>query len=163
MINTAGFSPRTNAVFGIKNCRFNTSHFRPTIFNKGFIFTLDITLAILFVIIIVTTANYYTRVDKGSIEEIQMTRIGADIAALLDNTNLLDTLSESAIESKLEVITPPNYGMRINVKTVLSGNYAMGDEIPEDTPISTGKRVFVLTQGDIISDYGIVQYYIWLR
>ena len=131
--------------------------------KKGFIFTLDVTLAILLVIIVVVTANHYTRFDQGSTEDLQVTKLGSDIMAVLDNTELLDTLSTLMIEAKLKEITPPNYGIRLKITTSLSGSYVMGDELPEDRGIGSGRRVFVLTEGELIKDYGVVQYYMWLR
>jgi|ETNmetMinimDraft_2_1059921.scaffolds.fasta_scaffold84778_2 hypothetical protein len=131
--------------------------------KKGFIFTLDAALAVLFVLIIFMTANYYTRADRSSIESIQMTRFGSDMVTLLDNTDVLDTLDSGTITTKLNEITPNNYGIRLRITTANSDSLTIGKDTPDGRMINSGKKVFIVTQSGQINDYGVVQYYIWLK
>src|SRR3989338_11673397 len=74
--------------------------------NKGFIFTLDMIIAMTFTIIILILANYYVRSTENPLTKLQMEKTGSDIAALLDNLGILDTLSDEEIEEDLEDILP---------------------------------------------------------
>ena len=131
--------------------------------NKGFIFTLDMIIAMTFTIIILILANYYVRSTENPLTKLQMEKTGSDVAALLDNLGILDTLSDEEIGEELESILPVNYDMHLNITTLTNVKLSIGSTIPDDKHIISGKRVFVVTQNNIIADEAFVQYWIWLK
>lgn len=131
--------------------------------NKGFIFTLDMIIAMTFTIIILILANYYVRATEQPLSKLQIEKTGSDIVALLDNKGVLDSLSTNQIRSYLEDLVPVNYNMTINILTKNGVNLNIGYDLPNDRFIISGKRVFVVSQGDEIIDHGKLQYWIWLK
>lgn len=131
--------------------------------NKGFIFTLDMIIAMTFTIIILILANYYVRSTENPLTKLQMEKTGSDIAALLDNLGILDTLSDEEIEEDLEDILPVNYDIKLSIITKKGITLNIGSALPDDKYVISGKRVFVVTQNNIIADEAFVQYWIWLK
>lgn len=157
--------------------------------NKGFVFTLDMIIAITFTLMILTFANYYVRVNESSLPKLQMEKTGSDIVALLDHYGSLDNIVNGAngteIEEPgdledyledfeednffLEDVLPINYDMHINITSKNTIQLSIGSDIPSNTSIISGKRVFVVsylnetTQEREITDYAFLQYWIWLK
>lgn len=128
--------------------------------NKGFIFTLDIAIAVFLVITIFLVANYYAVKGTEPLSRLQMVRTGYDLLAVLDYSDALASLDSTIIENALMEILPVNYEIRLEI----TGTYP-NSIIIETSSISegrkfvaTGKRFFV--SGDY---YETAKFYIWLK
>ena len=131
--------------------------------NKGFIFTLDMIIAMTFTIIVLVLANYYVRTGEDVFPQIQIEQTGSDISALLDHSGVLDGLVELDIESSLANLLPINYDMHINITTKNGIRLDIGNDLPDDKSIISGKRIFVITESEVITDHAFLQYWIWLK
>lgn len=133
--------------------------------NKtALLITLDAFFAVVVVTLVLTASVYYaTRPADQDVTRLQMTRAGGDIVAMLDYQDYFDTLDETAIQNRMDSILPINYDMRINITTNNSIMLAIGNEVPDDRSLGTGKRVFVVSAGGEITDFGIAQFWIWLK
>lgn len=128
--------------------------------NKGFIFTLDMTIAVFLVMTILFAATYYTSKVAEPLSRLQMIRTGYDIIAVLDYSGALASLDGNEIKGNLMKILPPNYEMRLAVNGTDSGSIIVEtSEMPEGKRfVGTGKRFFVSE-----NYYGVVKFYVWLK
>lgn len=136
--------------------------------KRALILTLDAFLALIVVLIALGAASSYIARSENVMPNIQVARIGSDIAKLLENTNSFDTLDAAAIKTNMNTIIPQTYGMRLNVSWEDSsleetGSFEIGDELPNKKFISTGKRFFVVIANNSLTHYGLVKYWIWLK
>lgn len=137
--------------------------------SKGFVFTIDMIVAMVFAVLILVIANYSVRTGESSFSKLQIEKTGSDIAALLDHKGILDSLNNEIILNDLNDLLPINYDMHINISTFNDVTLTIGNSLPNDKFIISGKRVFVvstlneLTQELEITDYGKLQYWIWLK
>ncbi|MEA2036064.1 MAG: hypothetical protein U9O94_01040 [Nanoarchaeota archaeon] len=130
--------------------------------NKGFVFTLDATLAVVILIpLLAFSAFYITKAGGESVSKLQTIRIGGDVLAVLDYDGTLDTLSVESIEIGLNRILPINYHMRINVKCENQGPIIVEttDVFPKNRFIGAGKRVFIANT----DEYCVADFRIWLK
>ena len=130
--------------------------------SKGFIFSLDMVIAMSFTIIMLVLANYYIRTENP-LSQLQIEKTGSDIAALLEHKGILDTLNSAVIKENLDKFLPVNDDMRLNITTKNNVRLIIGSNLPENKDIISGKRVFVIAQGSAITDHAKLQYWIWLK
>lgn len=137
--------------------------------NKGFVFTLDALVAVVVAFILLAVANYYiTKSSEDTFADLQMIRTGSDIITILDHIKSLDTLNPAIIEQDLAELLPEKYGIRLELswedaETSSPGSTTVGDPLPTKKFIATGKRFFLVTVDEAITDYGMVRYWIWLK
>jgi len=125
--------------------------------NRGFVFSLDITIAVVIVILILLSANQYlNKGDDDSLARLQMVKIGGDIMAILDYQDILDGLNSGVIQSEKNNLLPVNYQMRIKIDC---GNVDTLEEIPIKTNVGGGKRSFVVNGNNFCTG----RFWIWLE
>lgn len=132
--------------------------------RKGFVFSLDTAVAVLLTVLMMSAAHrYMADSEKNSISNAQMAAVGSDIAALLDYKGILQTLDEEKIESGMNDLMPQNYDMMLKIVTDDNTVLYAGDSVPGAQFVATGKRFFVIKDGDLIDNYAYVSYSIWAR
>ena len=129
----------------------------------GFVFSMDIIIAVGFALLLLIIAQGFLSVSEDPSSLLQAGRMGSDIVAALDHQVALDTLDEDEIADALEELVPGNYRMRLEIITEGGEGLEIGEEIPAAGELFSGRRVFAVTDGGEIADYGIVQYYIWVN
>lgn len=137
---------------------------RAFISKKAFVFSLDMAIAVLITVLLMTAAHrHMANAEANKVSNIQMISVGSDIAALLDYSGVLQTLNEKQIESEMNDLMPQNYKMLLKLivddGTVL---YA-GDSVPGEQFVGTGKRFFAIKDSDSIKNYAYVTYWVWTR
>lgn len=132
--------------------------------KAGFIFSLEMALAVFVVGSILLAASYYaTKSVSDPYLQLQALRTAEDITAVLDYSGSLTSFNAPIISRELANMLPVNYGMKITINGTFpeQGGYVETNEsIPADRSIVGGSRIIVSTDG---SYYGMVRYYIWLR
>lgn len=131
--------------------------------DKGMIFTLDAIIAVLVVSILMIASAHFAGKEESSLPDLQLSRIGYDIVALLDYSKTLDTLDAGIIKNEMNDLLPSNYNMKIKITTNYGVTREIGDAIPDNKFIATGKRAFVIVKEGKITDYGIAQFWVWLK
>lgn len=134
--------------------------------KKGFVFTLDSLIAVVISFIVLGAASGYVAKSTTSLADMQISRTGSDIVTLLENTNSFDSLNFAAIESSLNQVLPEKYGLRINLQCSDSdlnevADFIIGEDIPENNFVSSGKRFFVIENSEI--DYCMINYWVWKK
>lgn len=137
--------------------------------KKAFVFTLDAFLSIIVTMLLIGAANSYILKNDDATPNLQTSKTGYDIVALLDNKNTLQTLNSATVESELSNVLPNKYQMRINVtwqsiELSSKNSFVVGSEIPEKKFVASGKRFFVVynSYGNT-TNYGIAKYWVWLK
>lgn len=131
--------------------------------KKGFVFTLDITIAMLVVFIVILTSLFFvSRGSEISISEHHLHCIGSDIITIMDKREVFDSLDHSTIENELAEVLPVNYEMLIRIEgdfSIGNGTIEIGNDLPSQRILISGKKV-ALTNQDI---YLKLTYFIWTR
>ncbi|MBI2668036.1 hypothetical protein HYX17_04700 [Candidatus Woesearchaeota archaeon] len=127
--------------------------------KKGFVIAFDLTVAVLVVFIILTFSIYkISQADYNAIANIQMNKVGNDILAVLDNTDVLASLNKNSIESSIDRLLPVNYNMKIKIECP---NKAIetSSELPNNIFVASGTRAIATNE----LNYCIARYWIWLK
>ncbi|MEK6852340.1 MAG: hypothetical protein AABX59_00525 [Nanoarchaeota archaeon] len=128
--------------------------------KKAQIFSIDAAIALFIVAIILTASLFYVIRSKEILPELQVSRVGYDIVAVLDHEGILQTLDQDKIAVELNKTIPVNYEMRLT----LVGEFEpleVGSELQKERFISSGKRIFVINSTD--AKFGIAAFWIWTK
>lgn len=132
--------------------------------RKGFVFSLDMAIAVLITILMMTAAGRnMANAEKNSISNSQMAAVGSDIVAMLDYKGILQTMDEKAIESGMNDIMPQNYDMLLKITADDGTTVYAGDSVPAIQFVGSGKRFFTIKDETSIERYAYVSYWIWAK
>lgn len=132
--------------------------------KKGFVFSLDIAIAVLVTILILAAAHrHMADAEKNSISDMQMVSVGSDVIAMLDYKDILQTLDQDLIQSRMNDLVPQNYHMLLKIVVDDGTVLFIGDSMPQEQFVGAGKRFFTIKGQDSIKNYGYVSYWIWVR
>src|SRR3989344_1957593 len=98
--------------------------------NKGFIFTLDVVVAFILLLILIASFSIYFRESNSN--ELYLKRLGYDAVLMLDYNGSLKTLDENIILKDMQLFLPENYDMRILLNGMTIGSIPKGDTIAGD-------------------------------
>ena len=129
--------------------------------KKGFVLSLDSAIAS-FVVILVLAAAYQhmSKAEEQKMGNIQMTRTGSDIVAVLQENGTLATLDATLLEAELSSLLPAQNRMVIRLTTSSGTELYVGGAIPDDRFVGTGKRYFLVSRsGSPV--FGRAEYFIW--
>jgi hypothetical protein len=138
--------------------------------GKGFIFSLDATMAIfMLVFIILATGFMLEQAETDSFSQLQSSRVGKDALAILDKEGDLQSFNQTRIEEKLSSILPHGHSMRIVVETYYYDNGTFffisqnefGPAVPERIMVYGARRDFVGNSNFQVSNYSIARAYVW--
>ena len=123
--------------------------------NKGFIFTIDILIAIVMIAIIMFASTIFVLKQTGqNIKLLQIEKIGADTIAVLDYRGYFNALDKNSIETRARKILPKNYDISLKMEcqniTILIGG------LPQRS-FPAGERIIVTRN----LDYCYVKYWTW--
>ncbi|MFH1249233.1 MAG: hypothetical protein V1660_03705 [archaeon] len=134
--------------------------------NKGFVLSLDALVSIILVFVVIAVLSS-TMQNKESLNQIYLAKTGSDIAALVDNNNLINSLNSTLLRQEISNITQME-NVEINITTFntdLSGRSSLNfttSPYPEGF-VSSGKRFFVIKNNNQISKFGVINYRIWKK
>jgi len=140
--------------------------------KRGFILSLDAAVAgVVFIIMVAVIANYAIKSEENVFSNLQIVRTGSDITAVMEQKGILDTLDNGHIEDELEdMLDNMLYGMRMRVDYTevnddlgASGFFEVGDAIPNDRFVGSGKRFFVVINNGVITNYAFARYWVWIE
>ncbi|MBI2545683.1 hypothetical protein HYV81_00720 [Candidatus Woesearchaeota archaeon] len=132
--------------------------------KKGFIFSLEMAIAVFIVSSILLFASFYaTKQTEDPYLRLQAFRTAEDIVAVLDYNNILTTFNAQSIQDQLTQLLPPNYDMKLTINGTFSENggyLETNQSLPTGTFIASGSRIIVSSDGN---QFGVVTYYVWLK
>ena len=137
--------------------RLWNSHFG----NKGIVFTIDATVALIVVITILIVSNFYIYRSVDELKNLEAVRIGDNIIALMEYDDTLKTLDANNIKNEMYLLLPNKYDMRVRI-TSTSQNISIGGTPPNDRFIGSGKRFSVIINENN-ADYLTTRFWIWLK
>ena len=126
--------------------------------NKGFIFSLDIFMAIIVITLSITASLLFIfRANDNNISLLQETKIADDITSVLDYNKKFDSLNKNTIISNINSVIPQNYNMsfRIECQNKIIQNIG---QIPS-TFVASSERVIVTDN----LDFCIMRYWLWAK
>lgn len=132
--------------------------------KKAFVLSLDAAIAVVLVVIILMASSFFfQKTNENFITNMQMLRIGSDIAAVLDADGTLSTLDPVQIKPGIDNLLPLNYNMRMTINTTAYNYLILAETESADTGkkfIVSGKRFFYADQGgNAYPSY--VKYEVW--
>lgn len=134
--------------------------------KRGIAFTLDSIIAVIVIFIVLGASSNYSSKSENALPDVQISRTGSDIVTLLENTGSLDSLNPTSIQNDLDDVLPPAYGINITIICSDSDlnpthNLGIGEVIPEKQFVGTGKRFFIVKDGNM--DFCMVKYGVWKK
>lgn len=127
--------------------------------NKALIFTIDAVAASIIVITILLVCYLYLFRTSSEIPSLSLLRTGDDIITILEYDGTIKTLNENTISLELNKILPVQYDMRIKI---FPENITIGNQIPDDRFVASGRRFFVITNETLASNH-YTQFWIWSK
>ncbi len=127
--------------------------------NKALIFTIDAVAASIIVITILIVCYVYLFRTSSEIPNLSLLRTGDDIITVLEYDGTIKTLNENTISSELNKILPVQYDMQIKI---FPENITIGNQIPDDRFVASGRRFFVITNETTSSNH-YTQFWIWSK
>lgn len=134
--------------------------------NKGFILSLDISIAAFVAFTLIIVSVYYVGLaNEEPLSRLQLVRTGSDVMTMLDYEGTLDRLDKIEIQDGMKTLLPPGYEMRM----VVNGTFPEQSFVAESTVnppskkfIISGRRAFIVYNET--KDYFATAYYsIWLK
>ena len=111
--------------------------------KKGFIFTLDVLIALILVALFLFAAtNFVTKSNKDPFPNLQLIKYGADIMNVLDYQGYLTNPDQTTISNQLSILVPGYYGMEITGHGSCSFTSSTGDSPSENQFVASGKYYF---------------------
>lgn len=134
--------------------------------NKGFIFSLDASIAAFVAFILIIVSVYYVGLaSEETLSRLQLVRIGSDVLAVLDYKETLDTLDKIRIQDEMKTLMPPGYKMRIMINGTFPQESLVAEsttEPPEEKFLMGGKRTFVI-YNETKEYFATADFLIWLK
>ncbi len=125
--------------------------------HRGVIFTLDSVIAVFIVsTILILSVFFIARSEEQSITDIQISRLGNDIFAILDYTGVLRDFDITKIRNEINSFLPDAYSMgyKIDCET---RKYDSRINLNVSQPVFSGERIFI----DSKFNNCVVRYWIW--
>ncbi|MEK6973624.1 MAG: hypothetical protein AABW41_00020 [Nanoarchaeota archaeon] len=126
--------------------------------RKGIVFTLDVMLGIMVVLIILTFGSVYLSLASDEkLGQLQLIRTGNDILAILDYKAILQSQNETLIYNEMKTMLPPNMDMQILIEAPSSATQTTMQPPPKGLIVS-GSRVIYIN-----GNYAKAKYLAWYR
>jgi len=127
--------------------------------KKGFVFTLDVLIALVLVVGILFTSSYFiNKKIQDPYISLQLMHIGSDFINLLDNQGYFNDINHDKIKSYLDTNLPSQYGMHIQNSGGSCVLDVQTDTLPSNKKIVSGKEFFI-SNGNFCS----LKYEVWLK
>ena len=128
--------------------------------KRAQMFTIDALIGAFIVgVIILAVLNNVSKEYNPA--DIQTEKIGYDIAIILDYEGKFASLDSASINTRAEQIISQQYSSRYGMRINLTGNFnsfEVGNQIPKNTTVISGKRVFVNASSNT---NGAATFWIW--
>ena len=125
--------------------------------NKAFIFSLDIFLALIIVLLFLFAALFFgLNINEENFAIIQQTKFADDAFSVMDYNKRFDSLNKNIIKNSIKNVFPDNYNVSFRIECE--------NKIIEDmhnisnTFIVSGERAIVTEQ----MDYCKMRYWLWI-
>ncbi|MBI5391984.1 hypothetical protein HZB00_03190 [Candidatus Woesearchaeota archaeon] len=127
--------------------------------NKGFVFTLDMVIAIFVLLFIATiTAFNVSQANEDKLVNVQLTAYMNGALTILDEKGILQTGNSTLISNAFTPMIPAAYDFRLQIVYKQSPTVILGNEIPKGTFIGTGKYYFASQ-----TDLGVAKFFVWRK
>ncbi len=114
--------------------------------NKGFVLSLDASIAAFIAFILIVVSVYYVGLsNEETLSRLQLVRTGSDVVAILDYEETLSSLDKIKIQDEMKTLLPPGYQMRI----MINGTFPQQSLIAESTTEPPSKKLLDLTNNFI--------------
>ncbi|MBN3037772.1 MAG: hypothetical protein JW834_04985 [Candidatus Diapherotrites archaeon] len=130
-------------------------------------FSLDAVVGLLVVtLFLIGSASIVLNTEIDDWQDIQLSKQGADIMAVLHYGGVLESLDNETISQELNALLQTHQGMRVEVIEYendggiweQSSMLIVGEELPDETKVIKGQRHFL--SGD---KWCTTDYWIWLK
>ncbi len=140
--------------------------------TKGFVFTIDATLALfLMVLVLITIIFLSAQADESPYVNLHMLRIGKDTLSVMDKQGILTSGNVSLMNSSLNSTLQRSIGAHVEISTYYydEGGFnfmsitQFGSNIPANASIYVTSRDFVAMSNGRISNYSIARMTLWQK
>lgn len=126
--------------------------------KKGIIFTLDVILGTIIVLIVLTFGSVYLSLASDEkLGQLQLIRTGNDILAILDYRAILQSQNETLIYDEMKTLLPMNMDMQILIEASSSATQTVVQP-PAKGLVVSGSRVIYIN-----GNYAKAKYLAWYK
>ncbi|MBI2670845.1 hypothetical protein HYX18_02620 [Candidatus Woesearchaeota archaeon] len=135
--------------------------------NKAIVFTLDALVAFMFVIILLTFANFYFyRIEESTPSNLQTIKTGSDVMMMLYYNGTFNYYDADLINKDKNFLLPKVYVMKISIKTL---NNPLPIETSEGIPsdgrfVASGRIAIAIEDSTVLPNKmraAVGRYWIW--
>jgi len=131
--------------------------------KKAYLFTFDLLMALtLSFSILLVSVFFLAKGSSTTASDYQALQTGSDIAAILDQNKVFDSLDYDNIEIEMEKLLPANYDILLRVEgdfTEGNGLIEIGGDIPINQPLVSGEKVGLTDSGTLLK----ITYFVWVK
>lgn len=134
--------------------------------NKGFILSLDVSMAVFIAFILIAVSVYYVGLaSEEPLSKLPLVKAGSDIMAMLDYEGILNRMDKIEIQNEMKSLLPPGCEMRILINGTFPDQGFVAESTvnpPSKTFIVSGMRSFVI-QNETKDYFATANYLVWLK
>jgi len=133
--------------------------------NKGLIFMLDSIIALFMIFIILTVSVFFmSKAEESPVGDLQVSRIGNDVFAVLDYSGGLRDFDTIKIENDLNSMLPDGYEMEFKIECENRVYDSRNSQTFSQESRVSGERIFVnFRLNDSRLNFCIVRYWTWIN
>ncbi len=137
--------------------------------SKGFVFSLDAILAVLVLIIFLSTFSFLSaQAEQDNYSNILLNKQANDLLTVLDKTGELSTLNASYINNSINSTLPSNIYWNIELEYYnytegfeKLGNFSIGYIYSNQNTVAFAQREFLVFTNNSIQYFGIARLNLW--
>jgi len=140
--------------------------------SRGFVFTIDATLALfLMVLVLATVAFLSSQSEDNPYVKLQVLREAKDTLIVMERQGALSSGNRTLIEGTLNSTLPKSIGAHLQMNTYYleEGGFALmnitdyGESAPGNITVYGARLDFVALKGGHIANYSIVRMTVWQK
>jgi len=140
--------------------------------RRGYVFSLDATLALFLMVIIVAAAGFFSsQADLDPYGRLQLARIGHDALVVMDSQGVLEDGNATAINQTLNFTLPQGVGGQLQIDTYyfadgsfnLINSTQFGEGAPEGVYVIVMRHDFASVKNRQMTNYSIARLRIWQK
>lgn len=142
--------------------------------KTGFVFTIDATLALCLLIIILASAVFLSiQAAEDPYGKLQVARLGKDVLVAVERQGVLASGNSTLIGSTMASTLPSSIGTHLEISTYYysgaGGSFNFinateyGEEIPENRTTHGARWDFVSMRNGQVANYSIARMWIWQK
>jgi len=139
--------------------------------SKGFVMTLDASLAVIIMaIFLLSFSFFYAQIGEDTSSLMAAEKQANDLLIVMDKNGTLATLDPEAIDGNMDLALHEGFSKYLEVEYYnysngfyLAGNFSVGSNYTESEKTVFAQREFLVFDNQSIKHYGIARLRLWAK